>query len=174
MGNKLQNLRALHSDFARSYKYEFVITKPPAVLLPALQTDELKNSCLSCIIPSTGVQLIETEVGTHTLKLNGREEEGGAINPEFIISGSYSIYKYFRAWKNYATPDMISEVQSPSADLLATIQIRAKNIKNEGALTVELMHAWTRLAPEHTFSDESNDIVRWAPEIVYELSREID
>ena len=70
--------------------------------------------------------------------------------------------------------DILTEVQAPSAELLATIQVRLKNVPNEDSLLVELMNCWTRMAPEHNFSDESNDVVRWAPEIVYEMSRVVE
>jgi hypothetical protein len=110
------------------------------------------------------------------MKLHGRKEKGGSINPEFILSGDYSVYKWFREWANAASPDSMisSEVQALSSDLLATINVVAKNIQNNTAIIVQLQNAWCRNAPEISFDDNSNDIVRWAPEIVYEFSSVID
>jgi hypothetical protein len=170
--NKLQSLRSLNSDFARAYKYEFIITSPPAgITLPEGVVTKLATHCLNCVVPANGVQAIEVEVGSHTMRLNGRNDTPGVINPEFILEGDYSIYKYFREWENAANPDIGSEVQAPSSDLLATVHIRSKDIKNETQLTNEVVNLWCRNAPEINHADDSNDIVRWAPELVYEFSR---
>ena len=177
MGTKLSNLRTLNSNFARAYKYSFSITDLAALTsrlsLPTLKPEELETSCLNVVMPNEGTQMIEVEVGIHTMKLNGRKDKGGVINPEFILNGNYDIYKFFRAWQFAAAPDVLTEVQTPSGLLLATIHITARDVKNDKTTTIELQNAWCRNCNEINFSDDSNDIVRWSPEIVYEFSQVI-
>lgn len=177
MAIKLTNLRTLYqSSFARGYKYVFKFTSRPSAennFGVTLQSGEIEDSCLSVVLPNAGSQIIETEIGTHTLRLHGKKDTGGVINPEFILSGDYNVYKYFRAWQNAATPDSGDNAQTPSNDLLATIQIIGKNIENITTLNIELTNCWCRNCTEINFSDDANDIIRWSPEIVYEFSRDI-
>ena len=175
MSTKLQQLRSLHSDFARAYKYDIKTYGPKEITLPDLQTNELGRSCLGIPIPSEGVQLIEVEIGLNTMRLHGRAERGGTITPEFILSGDFSIYKYFRAWKQAAVPDGLAEdeIQTPSGDLLANWEIIAKNVQNKTSLSVRIGNIWCRNAPEIPLADDSNDIIRWSPELVYEYTKVI-
>ena len=146
MGTKLQQLRGLQSNFARAYKYDILITKNPAISLPTLRENELGSSCLGIPIPSEGVQLIEVEIGLNTMRLHGRAERGGTITPEFILTGDFSLYKYFRAWKRAAVPDglEVGEIQAPDGDLLADWEIRAKNVQNDTTLTIKVGNIWCR------------------------------
>jgi len=169
MGNKLQTLRSLNADFARAYKYEFKIITAPKVTLPDGVISKLSSHCINVTSDSSGSTLIEAEVGVNTLKLHGRNERGGVLNPEFLLDGDYSIYKFFREWKNQGTPDIDSEVQAYSNDLLATVQIYSKDVANKTTMVEEYKNVWCRNCPEITRADDSNDVIRFSPELVYEF-----
>jgi hypothetical protein len=170
--NKLTQMRALNGEFARSYKYKFSLTKVGTALsaIANAPTDaQFSTSCLNVVMPSVGVQEITVEVGIHTMRLNGRHETSGTISPEFLLTGDYAVYKFFRAWANLAA-NHEEDTQTANSGILATITIEALNITDTTAVKVKLNNAWCRSCPEITFSDDSNDIVRFAPEIVYDFA----
>jgi hypothetical protein len=181
MASKLVNLRTLNNDFARAYKYEFTMdtTENASVkaLLPAGFETLLSSSCLACTLPSVGSQMIEVNVGVNQMKLPGKKEQGGTITPEFLLTGDFAIYKFFRSWAALATPDTFPGAEinglSTKFTLFLPITVKAFDVTNAQKLGVKLWNCWCRMAPEIAFSDESNDIVRWSPEIVYEYSEQL-
>jgi hypothetical protein len=188
MANKLTTLRSLNTDFARTYKYGMTIAaQDKAASLKGLSNPSLgdvktllDNSLLTVAVPSSGTQMIETSVGMYTMKLPGKKEVGGVINPEFLLTGDYKLYKFFRSWNNLMSTDAAglggdgnnAEGVNPYSYLaLADIDILGYDVANATKLTIKLYNCWCRNAPEITFSDDTNDIIRWSPEIVYEFSK---
>jgi len=86
------------------------------------------------------------------------------------ITGDYLIYKFFRGWKEQVSPSYTTGNQSNlTSDYLATITIIGYNAKNQETIRHILHNCWCRNAPEIPHADESNDIIRWSPEIAYEF-----
>jgi hypothetical protein len=186
---KLSQIRQLNGDFARNYKYEFELIVPTTstslsgivnstavvaqggVTPTATISTLLTHSCLNCVVPSVGVQEISVEVGMHTMRLNGRHETSGTISPEFILSGDYRLYKFFRAWAGLAAYHN-DDVQVIQSLIFGTLNITSKDVTNVTQLSTELQNVWCRNCPEMSYSDDSNDIIRFAPELVYEFAKQ--
>jgi hypothetical protein len=184
MSNKLSQLRTLYGDFARSYKYVFEITPnttssglvslvtSSGVNATPVTNNIISNACINCVMPNVGSQEISVEVGMHTMRLNGRHETGGTITPEFLLAGDYGLYRFIRNWAGLAASHS-DDTQHANNDILSTITITAYNVTDVAKMKVQLQHAWCRNCPEITFSDDSNDIVRFSPEFVYEWAVEL-
>jgi hypothetical protein len=176
---KLTKLRNNASNnFARAYKYKFEIkpvvtgtSLPQLAGLPLLEDPKnlIETSCLNATVPSSGSQMIEVEVGRHTLREPGREDTPGTITPEFLLSGDYLIYKFFRRWKERSSPSYGGIQSAVTSDFHATITITGYDANNAEQIRHILHNCWCRNAPEIPHADESNDIIRWSPEIAYEF-----
>jgi len=169
---KLTNLRNKVTDFARSYKYLFELSAlNNAGALASLLTDDIKNklrfSCVTTPMPSKGSQEITVEVGTYTMREPGRKEFGGTITPEFIMNGDYGIYNFFEAWHRLCTGD--DGKNSFASDIHAVLTIKALNSKDSISMVKTYANVWCRLCPEVQFSDDANEIIRFQPELVYEI-----
>jgi len=132
-------------------------------------SNRLSGTCVNCVLPSVGSQEITAEVGMHTLRLNGRHETGGTISPEFLLSGDYSVYKFFKAWAGLAASHD-DDVNVVNSLLLASINVSSLDVSNNVTNKVNLENVWCRNCPEISYSDDSNDIIRFAPELVYEFA----
>jgi hypothetical protein len=187
--SKLEQIRSVNGDFARAYKYKFeIVAQQNAGLLQELMTtytpqngtfaDGISSSCLNCQIPNTGTSEITVEIGQHTGRFNGRHETSGSISPEFLVSGDYWIYDFFRSWGNLSSSH-VDDSQVRQSLFLANIMITAYRLPETlgGSAVVgwksQLRNAWCRNEPEVTLSDDSNEIVRFQPEIAYEFADQI-
>jgi hypothetical protein len=176
---KLQSIRGLSNDFARAYKFDITFEIPTtSTALTALKTPYgdigalMSTSCLTVVLPNSGVQAIDVEIGRHTMHLAGRNDTSGTINPEFLLGGDYKLYQFMREWKGAAgrSDSVYGEIQTSSYLFLANITIRAKDVNNATQLATKLSNVWCRNCPDINYDDGSNDIIRWAPELVYEFS----
>jgi len=173
---KLVQARTLNGDFARYYKYSFIFTpqsnadklKEIIELVDGNLADLLSTSCLQVQIPAGGSQEITVDVGLHTLRLPGRKDTPGSITPEFLISGNYALYKFFRRWANICT-SYKSDTQYASSRVLADISIFGFDVEGTRTQNTKLLNVWCRNCPEISYNDSSNDVVKFSPELAYEL-----
>jgi hypothetical protein len=184
MANKLSQLRQLNGDFARAYKYNFSFfaqknaTSLAAILGQYGSTNGdigalMSTACVSVVLPNVGSQEIPVEVGNHTLRLPGRKDTSGTISPEFILSGNYVLYKFLRAWNGLATSHS-DDTQVASYKLLADVLISSKDVEDTVQKKIKLVNLWCRNCPEINYSDETNDVIRFSPELAYEYAVDAD
>lgn len=178
--SKLTEIRTLYGDFARDYKFEFSIEIPDSSsTLKALASnyasleEKLTASCVSCTLPNSDAEKITLRVGLHMLRVPGKQETAGNITPKFIVSGDYSLYKFFRAWKDSAASDQ-NDVQVRHNLLLANIIINQKDVENNITNKCKLINVWCDSCPSIDFSDDASAIVQFSPSLSYDFVTDPD
>ena len=183
MPSKLTQLRGVNGDFARAYKYSWAIkaqsnaTQLTAIMSKysaanGLSIDQmLSAACVACELPEMGASEITTEIGMHTLRINGRSEKGGSATPEFVLSGDYTLYKFFKEWSRGAASSE-NDVQYANSKLLANITITSFNVEDVIKETTNMLNVWCSKCPTVPYSDGSNDIIKITPTLVFELIQE--
>jgi hypothetical protein len=189
MANKLETIRSLTAyDFARAYKYSLIMDVPPTSFnLSALVANIkvpltvpgsgapmdfnslISGCCTAIMFPSVGSQEIPVDVGTVTMRLAGKHETSGTVSPEFIQPSNYTIYKFFKQWNRLALADD-SDGQTFQSSYLATLTIKQYDIQDTYQKGIKLYNVWCRNCPEIAFSDDSNDVVRFSPDLAYEFA----